>query len=131
MPSACAAPRAWAICPRTARATAQGKAPTRRSFAGERRAVEQLHDDVERARRLVLAGVDDEGNVIARNRRGQPRLTDEAGAEAGVAGELHVHHLQRAARAGGRLHHLVDEPHAAFGDRTHHLVGTADQRACA
>ena len=98
-------------------------------LARQRRAVEKLHDDVQRSGRRVLTRVHDLRDVVARERRREPRFEHEATAELVVGRELAVHHLERAEGARRDLLDLVDHSHAALGDGTDDAVGSAYDRA--
>jgi hypothetical protein len=82
-------------------------------------AVEQLHGEPRRARRLVDARSDDRHHVLARDARAHARFLGEARAQLRARDELGPHHLERAELRGVPLLGDVHGAHAALAQLPH------------
>ena len=85
----------------------------------------QLHDDEGRA--VVLADVIDVDDVRVGEGGGGARLAFEAGAEAGIGGELRPRRLDRHVTAEEEVVTEVDDRHPALAEATADAIATFDQ----
>ncbi len=115
MPAAWAASSASAIWPQQPDRALRRQRPLAGDQPAQVAALDQAHRDDQLA--VLLAGVvdgDDAGVVEA---GGEPRLAQEALAEALLVDQLAGDHLQRHGTVERQLRRPVDDAHAAAGDQ--------------
>ena len=115
MPAAWASASASATSAPDAAASSGVIGPSRREAIGQRLAVDQLHHDV--GPRVLLAVVEDAGDVRVGEPRGGPGLAPEPLDEPVVVGEALVEHLHGDRPPERRVLGFPHRAHAAPGER--------------
>ncbi|KYF80975.1 hypothetical protein BE17_51425 [Sorangium cellulosum] len=116
-----------AACP-SQRSASGRAAPSAREPLGQRLALQELHHQEGRRRRLVDPRVEDVDEERAVDPARDPRLQREPPPEIGALDRVRVHHLERAPAAGLDVEGLVHRAHRARAEAPHDAVAIGDER---